>query len=231
MERIINFRYGDLQLVESGKLFGNMSNNPMYFQPGIDTHVINGQVMANRMNFAIRYGVHGTNMFNTDTSKENTVFNITPDYLLEKEKGMVQIPADILIVTSETPDVIIGSYTEDLPVIMAYDKEYKILIAKAITNDSNIDDVPGLLVDILHDRFNSSTEEIVGLIGPSSIYPEHYIDQFEERGVSIIKASEFDPLHSKYFFHGEGCNFSGGFIMSDNNITRAKTKSLDFKAR
>lgn len=231
MERIINFRYGNLQLVESGRLNGNMSPNSLYYKPETARHIINGQVIANRMNFAIGYGVHGTNMFVTDPTYDETPFEITKDFLETKPKGMVDIPGDILVVTKDTPDIMIGSYVRSLPVIMAYDKEQEILACKLVTDLIYLDDVPGQLVDLLQDEYHSYLQDIVGFIGPSSVYPERFVKDFNKAGVRTVKVSDIDPSRDKRFFHDGGSNFSGGFIMSEKNLQRDKIKSLELKTR
>ncbi len=231
MEKIINFRYGNLQLVESGKLNGNMSPSSLYYKPETPRHIINGQVIANRMNFAAGYGVHGTNMFVTDPNYKKTPFEITKEFLETKPKGMVDIPGDILVVTKDTPDIMIGSYVRSLPVIMTYDKEQEILACKLVTDLIYLDDVPGQLVDLLQDEYHSYLQDIVGFVGPSSIDSKKFVKEFYRAGVRTVKVSVIDPSRDKRFFHDGGSNYSGGFIMSENNLQRDKIKSLELKTR
>ena len=231
MEKIIDFRYGNLQLVESGKLYGNMSTNPLHYKPETACYIINGQVIANRMNFAAGYGVHGTNMFVTDPNYNETPFEITKKFLETKPKGMVDIPGDILVVTKATPDIMIGSYVRGLPVIMAYDKEQEILACKLVTDSICLDDVPEQLVDLLQNQYHSYLQDIVGFVGPSSIYSEIFVKVFNRAGVRTVKVSDIDPTSDTRFFQDGGSNYSGGFIMSDTNLKRDKIKSLELKTR
>ncbi|MBR4262499.1 MAG: hypothetical protein IKQ35_03965 [Bacilli bacterium] len=252
---IANLLFYNLQLVSSGKNYGPMSYSPEFYPEGKPENERRAEFMCKRMNLGSEYGFCGRNMFVSNyIPTTGSYHEITSSDVEENYTGFpdANISSDILVVTSATPDVVIGGLHKGMPVVLAYDMKQNILAS--INCPPIIDrEVPNMLIDALN-SFGSKEEDIYVYIGPSiedisfddapvwlgkdrdsfiefdsrdrfHVNPKDVlVKDFRDRGVRFIEKSRINTLYDYDYYYGDeaGYNFTGGFIMSKDNCKRLK---------
>lgn len=152
---------GDLKIIETGKLYGNM-NTVKAFYPEDYTHEQRKEAFMNaRMKLGNDYGFDGHKFFMADQQdKRGTWFEIDNDYVKANPNGWSDIRQDILVITSKTPGVVIGHPVADCPVVMAYDQKQKIVAIGHCSAELVDKKMPMLVVDALYNSYRSKDENI-----------------------------------------------------------------------
>lgn len=178
MMEMKNLRICNLQLVESGKLYGNMNDDKRYFPSWLTEEQIKKGLMNSKIKFGKSYGFDGHKMFSSiGKDRRGTWFLIDNDYVNEHQFGSSDIQEDILIVDKKTPGVVIGHPVNDFPVVVAYDFKDDVA-AVAYCDMENIDKkMPMMVVDALYNYNRTSEENVVAYIsacaGSSLAYDEY----------------------------------------------------------
>ncbi len=161
---IKNLRLGnlfELQLVESGKLYGNMNTAKAMFEEGLSFEQREKKFLENRLALGRDYGFDGHKFFlASQVDKRGTWFEIDNDYVMENPNGWTDINQDILVINDKTPGVVIGHPVADCPVVIAYDKRKKVAAIGHCSAELVDKKMPMLVVDALYNSYRSSDEDI-----------------------------------------------------------------------
>ncbi len=250
--KISNLKFNELQIVESGKDYGPMSFHEKYYDGNKSEKYRKEQFMVNRMNLGARYGFCGRNMFVVKSNPSSGDYlEITKRVVEDSFSGFpyTEATSDILIISSDVPDVVIGGLHREMPILLAYDQYERVLGAISCPVVTTNQDTPSMLVDAmvrhgsrkdnLFFYIGRSTEDIIidddqtietlddfldldqnGIyhLNPKSVIRQRLI----ERGIHNIETSPVNTLfdYDSYYDPEEGYNFTGGFIMSENNCKR-----------
>lgn len=122
-------------IFESNKLDGIMSRNKKFYSKNLTQDDINNIFLKTRINLGKKYGFDGKKMFQAvhKTSTPNIDY---PDgkYIVINETHMTkddywyeELAADILIISSDYPNIVIGNQTGDCPIVIAEDRKLGVM--------------------------------------------------------------------------------------------------------
>lgn len=198
MDKITN-----LQIFSSTIYDGNMNTNPAFFEPGLSKQQIQRRFYQQRMQLGKRYGFHGMNILvptqksfpNLDGLNREEQEEAMRKYESQYEDGHYiritkdkienvydlyncNISADILMIGSELPRIVLAYPVADCPVVFVEDTK-KQVVSMAHCGGEYIDrGLPGQIVDSLMEEVDSRPNDLRVVIGPH-IHKENYIyDQF-----------------------------------------------------
>ncbi len=154
------------KIIESGKRFGNMNTNPMFYPGDITREEASELFLKNRMALGNEYGFDGHYMFMADQKRgDGSYFTITQEYVDSNPNGWSDIDEDILHIGVDVPGVVIGHSVADCPVIIMSDEE-KGITGIAHCSAAHIDTkLPIMLADSLLDAVGSSDDAIKVYVG------------------------------------------------------------------
>ncbi len=151
-----NLKLGNLNLIETGKLYGNMNTGKAFFPESFTAEDRSKAFMDSRMILGNDYGFDGHKIFMADQlDKSGTWFEITKDYVDANPNGWSDIREDILVISDKTPGVAIGHPVADCPVVMAYDKKHDVAAIAHCSADLVDKKMPMMVVDALFDAYGS----------------------------------------------------------------------------
>ena len=118
-----------------------------------------------RQNMGEAMGFDGAHMFMADqTHKTGTHFEITKEFVEANPEGWKDIPEDILVVTKNTPGVVIGHPTADCPVVMMMDKRQGISVVGHCSADLIDKRMPAMVGEVLRSVYGSRAEDIYAYV-------------------------------------------------------------------
>lgn len=168
-------------IFESGIDDGIMSRNPKFYKNGISQEKIDQIFLQTRLRLGKKYGFNGKKMFqaNQKTSTNGVKY---PDgkYIVLNEENMQQddywyenLPADILIISSEHPNIVVGNQMADCPILIAEDRLLGVT-ALAHCGVSYIDrKLPIQTIEALKEEYHSNLSDIYTHI-TSCAHQENY---------------------------------------------------------
>ena len=158
---INNLQLGKAQLIETGRLYGNMNTAKMFYPENYTAEQRKEAFMNARMNLGKDYGFDGHKFFMADqVDKRGTWFEIDNDYVEANPNGWSDIRQDILIITDKTPGVVIGHPVADCPVVMAYDKKNNVIAIGHCSAELVDKKMPMLVADALYNSYRTRDEDI-----------------------------------------------------------------------
>lgn len=158
---IRNLKLGNVTLIETGKLYGNMNTAKAFYPEDYTPEQRQAAFMNARKKLGIDYGFDGHKFFMADQlDKRGTWFEIDQDYVAANPNGWSDIRHDILIVTDKTPGVVIGHPVADCPVVMAYDKKNHIVAIGHCSAELVDKKMPMLVADALYNSYRTKDEDI-----------------------------------------------------------------------
>ena len=115
-----------------------------------------------REEFGKKYGFDGKKMFMAD-QKDNvgTFFEITPEYVEANPNGWSDIKEDILVVTKNTPGVVVGHPVADCPVVMMSDRRQGISVVGHCSAEMINKGLPIMIAAILRSAYGSRCDDIM----------------------------------------------------------------------
>lgn len=171
-----------LIIFETTKKDGIMSRNPKFYSSHLTQQEIDEIFLQTRIKLGKKYHFNGTQIF--QAQQKNTTNNIqypNGKYIVISEKNLTkkdywyeQLPADILMISSKYPNIVIGHQTADCPIVIAEDRKQKVA---ALCHCGAIQinrELPKQLIESLIKECNSSKKDIYIYIA-SCAKKEHYI--------------------------------------------------------
>lgn len=169
-------------IFETNKLDGIMSRNKKFYPDNMTQEEINEKFLETRMNIGHKYGFDGKKIFQaTHKKKENNIdypdgkyILINKSHLTKEDFWYEELPADILIITSEYPNIVVGNQTGDCPILIAEDRKLGVMsVSHCGAADINRE-IPKKTIIALIKEFESNPKNIYVYIGTCA-KKEHYI--------------------------------------------------------
>ena len=166
--KIRNLAVGNLRILETGKRFGNMTSAATFYKMGM-TKEKRERVFLDHRKAVSAYYQNEFDPYKFYVPSQNgqgKAITLTQEMILSSEDGWkLDLPADILIVTNQTPKVVVGFPVADCPVIVASDLKQG-LTATAHCSAQLIDNyLPKRIIEILQNQYNSRLDQIFIYVG------------------------------------------------------------------
>lgn len=116
---------GDVRILDVGNKYGTMNTAAGFYPMKMTLEKRQASFLKKRKKLGKVNDFDYKKFFMADqTTKDGSYCVLTPELINEKDDGWLRdIPEDILIITRETPGVVIGHPIADCPVIIMNDKE------------------------------------------------------------------------------------------------------------
>lgn len=195
----------NLRIFETCKNYGNMTTKSDFYPEGMSKDEIQKDFLSRRIGLGEHFGFDGRKMIVAHQKKRGEELDypdgqfkiITPELVESVEDTwQLDIPADILILTTETPRVAVGYPVADCPVIIMEDQK-KHVSALAHCGAEYVDrHLPEAEMEALHQAFGSKPSDIKAYIsacaGPTWTYDAYPIwatdDDVWENAITIEKS-------------------------------------------
>ena len=149
-------------IVETGINYGNMNTSKRFFPEGTSQEDRERIFLDRRLRVGDDFGFDGHKMFMADQkTRDGSWFEIDEDYVEANPNGWSDIDEDILIITDDTPGVVIGHPVADCPVVMAFDRAQGVTAIAHCSADLVDIKMPMMVIDALLDSYGSYDEDIL----------------------------------------------------------------------
>ncbi len=190
-----------VQIIETGKRYGNMNVDPSFFPQDYSKEMCKQAFLENRKKVAAHYGCNPLKFYIPTQQRDGSYQVLTKEMVQSCEDGWdLFIPADILIVTDKTPEVVAGFSVADCAVVIMADLKNGVT-ATAHCSAAFIDQhLPQMTLEALKGEYDSQEENIAVYVsacaGPDWTYdcfPNWATDQrfWEEAGAIQEEAGRY----------------------------------------
>lgn len=170
-----------IKIFETGIKDGIMSRNKKFYNKNLTQPEINKIFLKTRQKIGRKYGINGLHMFQALQKTPSNKLNYEDGkYIVISEKNMQQedywfeeLPADILILSNQYKNVIIGNQMSDCPVIIAEDRKNGVTALSHCGASYINRKLPIQTIEALIKEYNSDVSNIYVYIG-SCIKKESY---------------------------------------------------------
>ncbi len=168
-------------IFETNKLDGKMSKNPKFYPKDVSEEERFERFHQDRLNLGKKFGIDGNHIFRGRQKGLSDVDYPDGKYILLNETHMTKedyfwedLPTDILILSEEYPNIIVGNPQADCPVIICEDRN-KGYTALAHCGALYVDrKLPVDTIKALEDCCKSNLDDIYVYVG-SCVHKESYI--------------------------------------------------------
>mgnify|MGYP004528807481 FL=1 len=152
-----------LQIIETGKRFGNMNAEKDFFtkEYELTKEECEHLFLENRKKAAAFYGFDENKFYMPTQQRNGSHQEVTKEMIAQEKDGWnLEIPADILIVTDKTPNVVVGYPVADCAVVIMSDLKNGVS-ATAHCSASFVDSkLPQMTLEALKEDYDSKEENI-----------------------------------------------------------------------
>ncbi len=171
-----------IKIFETGIKNGIMSRNKKFYPENITIEEINKIFLETRLNIGKEYGFDGKKMFQALQKTENNNIEyedgkyhvINKDDVNNDDLWFVEIPADILIISKEFPNIVVGNQMADCPVLIVEDRHLGVTALSHCGAPYINRELPKQTVEALIKEYNSNMEDLYIYVG-SNAKKEHFI--------------------------------------------------------
>lgn len=172
----------ELYIFEANKLDGIMSRNKKFYPQELTQEEINQLFLETRVKLGKKHNFDGKRLVQahqkSDTNNLNysdgTYINLDKVIFTENDYWYEDLPADILLFSKQTKNIVVGHQMADCPIIIVEDKKLGVT-ALAHCGASYIDrELPKQTIEALKKEYKSKPEDIYVYIG-SCAKKENYI--------------------------------------------------------
>ena len=151
-----------VQIIETGKRFGNMNLGAFPEEYMNDPIKRKKMFLENRKRAGAYYGFDPLKMYIPNQNSGVPYAILTEEMVNEKEDGWdFDIPADVLIVTEKTPNVVVGYPVADCMVLIMTDLKNCVTVTAHCSAEMVDQYLPKLTLEALKDSYDSKEEDIV----------------------------------------------------------------------
>ena len=155
----------NVKIVETGIKYGNMNTASRFFPEGMSAEEREKIFLDRRLRAGEDFGFDGHKVFMADQKdKTGSWFEIDEDYVEENPNGWSDIDEDILVITDDTPGVVIGHPVADCPVVMAFDRSQGVTAIGHCSAELVDIKMPMMVIDALLESYGSYDEDIIAYI-------------------------------------------------------------------
>ena len=171
-----------ITIFESDIEDGVMSRNKKFYKEGITLDEINKEFLNIRINLGKKYGFDGKKIFqalqktdNNGIDYPNGKYHVINDSDIDNEDlWYVEIPTDILIISNQHKNIVVGNQMADCPILIVEDRKLGVT-ALSHCGAPYIDrELPKQTIEALIKEFNSNPNNLFAYIG-SCAKKESYI--------------------------------------------------------
>ena len=157
-----NMKIGDVRLLDIGNTCGVMNTAHGFYPREMTIERRRANFLKRRRKLAEGKGFDGKKMFMADqTNKDGSYCVLTEELINSKEDGWLNdIPEDILIITKETPGVVIGHPVADCPVIIMTDKSRGVTAVGHCSGEMVDKKLPISIFRALEKEFGSTMDDV-----------------------------------------------------------------------
>ena len=197
-----------IKIFESNRSDGIISRNKKFYSPEQNKEEIDKIFLETRIKLGKKYGFNGKKIFQATQKTENNnieypngKYHIINDKDLTKEDFWYEeLICDILIITKDYPNIVVGNQMADCPILIAEDRK-KGVTALSHCGAAYIDrNLPIQTIEALQKSFNSNINDIYVYIG-SCIRKENYIYYSYPRWAKNVKVWENAIIKEKNLYY------------------------------
>jgi copper oxidase (laccase) domain-containing protein len=161
----LDIRFGNAKIVETGISYGNMNTAAKFYPEDYTVEDRKKAFLEHRLKAGEDFGFDGHKMYMADQSdKSGTWFEIDRDYVEANPNGWSDISEDILVITDDVPEVVIGHPVADCPVVMAFDRVKGVAAIAHCSCDLVDKKMPMLTIEALLESHHSRDEDIAAYV-------------------------------------------------------------------
>lgn len=162
-----------LFIFEANKQDGIMSRNKKFYPQNLTQEEINQKFLETRLKLGKKYDFDGKKIVQATQKSQNnsliypdgTYSNLDKVNFTQEDYWYEDLPADILLFSKETPNVVVGQQMADCPVLIAEDRRLE-KVAVAHCGASYINrELPKQTIEALKKEYNSQPKNIHVYIG------------------------------------------------------------------
>lgn len=159
---IKSFELENVKILDIGNSFGNMNTTASFYPKEMTLEERQMDFLRRRMILARENGFNGKKMFMADQSrKDGSYCVLTRELINEKEDGWLRdIPEDILVITKDTPGVVIGHPIADCPVIIMTDRSKGVTALGHCSGEMIDKELPINIFKALKKEFGTNLEDV-----------------------------------------------------------------------
>jgi hypothetical protein len=218
----------NLHIIQTHIKDGNMNLAAAFYKEEMTAAERSEDFLNRRLILGKKHGFDGHMMFMAEQVTKDGSYRIIDEELMKNNpNGWADINEDILIVTKDTPGVVIGHPLADCPLVIITDP-FKGVTAVGHCSAAMVDmKLPMYIVEALRDAYDSKKEEMYAYItasaGPNwtyDCYPKWATDE-KIWGSSIISDSGMYKIDIKKAIISQldDCGIAGYSMNNDDTIT------------
>lgn len=222
-----------ITIFESNIEDGIMSRNKKFYPSTLTQDQIDEKFLQTRLKLGDKYNFNGKKIFQAAQKTEtNNIKYKDGQYIVISDKNLKkddywyeELPADILIITKEYPNIVVGNQMADCPILIAEDRKLGVT-ALAHCGVSYIDrELPKQVIEALEYEYNSNLSDIYVYIG-SCAKKETYIYETYPRWAINKKVWESYIIEDNNKYH---IDITGAIInqLKNKGITNIRVSPND----
>lgn len=175
-----------IKIFESGIADGIMSRNKKFYEEGITDEEINKKFLNVRLNLGKKYGFDGRKIFQAKQKTETNNINypdgkyhvITDKDINNEDLWFVELPADILIISKDYKNIVVGNQMADCPILIVEDRKLGVTALSHCGAPYINRKLPYQTIEALIKEFNSKPENIYVYIGSCAKKESYIYDKY-----------------------------------------------------
>lgn len=211
-----------ITIFESGIVDGIISKNKKFYQEGTTDKEIDALFLNTRINLGKKYGFDGRKIFQALQKTENnnveyedgTYHVITEKDLANDDLWNVELPADILIISKDYPNVVVGNQMADCPILIIEDRRLGVTALSHCGAPYINRKLPYQTAEALIKEYNSNPTDLYAYIGSNAKKESYIYDKYPQWATSSDVWEGYITKEDKNY----RINMEGAMIKQLNSI-------------
>lgn len=223
----------ELYIFEANKLDGIMSRNKKFYPQELSQDKINQLFLETRINLGKKHNFDGKSLVQAHQKSETnnlnypngTYINLDKITFNKEDKWYEDLPADILLFSKQTKNIVVAHQMADCPILIAEDRNLGVT-ALAHCGASYINrKLPKQTIEALKKEYNSLSENIYVYIGSCAKKESYIYDSYPSWATSKTVWKNFiEEKNDKYYIDLLGAIKKQ---LQDVTITHIETSNID----
>lgn len=175
-----------IKIFESGIADGVMSRNKKFYSSNFDQDQIDKMFLQTRENLGKKYGFDGKKIFQASQKTEsNNIKYQDGKFIILDDKNMTKedfwyedLPADILIISRQYPNIVVGNQMADCPVLIIEDRKHGVTALSHCGASYINRNLPYATVNALYKNYNSTPDDLYAYIGSCAKKESYVYDKY-----------------------------------------------------
>lgn len=181
-----------ITIFESGIADGIMSRNKKFYPEGTTEQKIDELFLNVRINLGKKYDFDGKKMFQalqkTETNNveyENGTYHVINESdISNNDLWYVSLPADILIISKEYPNIVVGNQMADCPILIIEDRRLGVTALSHCGAPYINRNLPYQTAEALIKEYNSNPTDLYAYIGSNAKKESYLYDKYPQWATS-----------------------------------------------